>query len=142
MRVFVFRVFGLPVAQARPRAFVLHGHASVYDPKTSRSWKETVRAQAIDAWRPCGESAWSGAIQLDLVFFLPRPKTLPKRVTYHTKRPDLDNLVKPIKDALRGLVYLDDSQVNLLKARKLYASAADPSGVRVVVERSKSEASG
>src|SRR3989304_3260779 len=55
-------------------------------------------------------------LAMALTFHLPRPRSLPKRITEHTKRPDLDNLVKAIKDALRGIVYHDDAQIVRLTA--------------------------
>jgi crossover junction endodeoxyribonuclease RusA len=30
---------------------------------------------------------------------------------FNTKRPDLDNLLKPLKDSMSGICYLDDSQI-------------------------------
>lgn len=33
-------------------------------------------------------------------------------------RPDVDNIVKPIQDALKGIVFIDDSQVESVTARK------------------------
>ncbi len=33
-------------------------------------------------------------------------------------KPDLDNIVKPIQDALKGIVFEDDNQVAFIKARK------------------------
>jgi Holliday junction resolvase RusA-like endonuclease len=40
----------------------------------------------------------------------------------HTTKPDLDNLVKFVKDALTGVFWIDDSVVCDLKASKVYAS--------------------
>ena len=40
-------------------------------------------------------------------------------IYYHTQkgiRADVDNVIKPILDALIGIVYLDDSQVRSVKA--------------------------
>lgn len=37
-----------------------------------------------------------------------------------TKKPDLDNIVKSILDALNGIAYEDDSQVSELIAKKRY----------------------
>jgi hypothetical protein len=34
-------------------------------------------------------------------------------------RPDVDNIMKPILDALKGVVYLDDSQVRSVKVAAL-----------------------
>jgi Holliday junction resolvase RusA-like endonuclease len=130
MNVWELRVYGLPVPQGRPRAFVTRsGHASVYDPAASREWKNVVRAQAI-AGRPL--RPLEGAVDLSLVFYLPRPVSLPRRVHYHTKRPDGDNLGKAIKDALRGLLYRDDSQVVVELTRKLYADRDRQPGVLIV----------
>ena len=42
----------------------------------------------------------SNRIDIEIYFYYQRPL-----------RPDIDNIVKPILDALKGIVYLDDSQV-------------------------------
>lgn len=47
------------------------------------------------------------------------------------KKPDMDNIVKVIADALNGVAYLDDSQIVLVKAKKVYSAVE---GVDVVVE--------
>lgn len=39
---------------------------------------------------------------------------------FFTSRPDIDNLTKPLQDALSGTVCSDDSQVVDLRAQKLY----------------------
>jgi len=38
----------------------------------------------------------------------------------HTSKPDLDNMVKLVKDALTGVFWRDDSQIDALDARKCY----------------------
>ena len=52
---------------------------------------------------------------------------------YHEVAVDLDNLAKPVLDALEGLAYLDDSQVTdvLVRKRRLaeIRRIADPSPV-------------
>lgn len=114
-------VFGLPVGQGRPRAFKLpSGQIRMYDPATSRDWKRTVLAQVLERKPP---SPAEGPLTMDLVFELRRPKSAPKRVQHPTTRPDLDNLLKAIKDALRGVVYRDDSQIVALTATKKYGQA-------------------
>ena len=76
---------GIPVPQGRPRFFVQRGHIGAKDPEKSKGWKETVRWQAIEQ----GARPLDGPLSLYLRFFLPRPKSLPKKVLDHTKKPDL-----------------------------------------------------
>ena len=39
----------------------------------------------------------------------------------HTKRPDVDNLLKLVKDALTGLMWVDDRQVQIGGCFKIYS---------------------
>ena len=39
------------------------------------------------------------------------------------KRPDLDNLIKSVLDALNGVAYKDDCQIVTMLSRKNYAEA-------------------
>jgi crossover junction endodeoxyribonuclease RusA len=36
----------------------------------------------------------------------------------YQNKPDVDNIIKPIQDALKGIVFLDDSQVESIISRK------------------------
>lgn len=110
-------VYGNPVAQGRPRFFRRGKHIGCYDPEKSKSFKETVKWQAIEQ----KAKMLSGALEMRFKFYLQRPKSLPRKVKYHTKKPDLDNLVKIVKDALEGICYLNDSQVSLSTEEKLYS---------------------
>jgi len=127
------RVFGLPIAQGRPRAraFQHHGatRVSVYDPATSRDWKRTVLAQVLPQKPP---APVEGPLVMVVEFLMPRPQSLPKRETFHVKRPDVSNMIKAIEDALNGIVYRDDSQIVDLRATKTYSPSP---GVRIRIER-------
>jgi len=69
----------------------------------------------------------TGPLKMDVIFYLRRPKSV--KLKYPDKRPDLDNYVKAIGDALEGICYLDDAQVVTSCASKMYA----PTG-RIVVK--------
>lgn len=74
---------------------------------------------------------WLGPVSLEIRFDMPRPKHL--RGTNekpHTVKPDIDNMVKAVMDALTSaLWWIDDDQVWELKTLKQYAAKGEPSGV-------------
>lgn len=41
-------------------------------------------------------------------------------LSHHTKKPDVDNCVKAVLDAMNGIVWIDDAQIVSLLARKEY----------------------
>lgn len=71
-------------------------------------------------------------------FIMRRPKTgheiagrsWPNRVG-STVNPDLDNMVKCLLDGLNEIVYVDDSQVVELRARKIYAAEGERPHINV-----------
>jgi len=70
-----------------------------------QAWKQIVRQAAALYWNAVDLPS---ADQLSIV------------VTnfYETAAPDVDNIVKPIQDALIGLVYIDDNQITDCNTRK------------------------
>jgi Holliday junction resolvase RusA-like endonuclease len=81
-----FTVEGMPVShQTGDRALL-------------QAWKKTVRAAAAKVWtgRPV-----TGPVKFIVMFFHDDPKPV----------LDDDNMAKPIRDALNGLVYQDDKQI-------------------------------
>jgi crossover junction endodeoxyribonuclease RusA len=64
-----------------------------------------VRRVAEQYW-PVGELPASGSVMLTITYF------------YEGVSMDTDNLPKPISDALKGLVYLDDEQMTDVLCRK------------------------
>lgn len=113
---------GEPVAKARPR-MTRSGH--VYTPdKTTKAENEIRRA-----WQEKHGSIIEGPVAVSVVFMLKMPETWSKakklmaqyREVLPTKKPDVDNLVKTVFDALNGLAYDDDKQIVELSARKVYA---------------------
>lgn len=129
-----FRIYGEPMAQGRPRAFTRPGMKGVrfYDPTPSKNWKMDVRHEVMRA----GAQVLEGPIYMRLIFYLPRPKYLKDKVRAHVKKPDLDNLVKAVKDALKGVCWKDDSQVFDLKAEKHYTRPGQPEemGIYILIE--------
>jgi crossover junction endodeoxyribonuclease RusA len=133
-----FFVSGVPKAQPRVKAFVRGGHAGVYTPDSAESWKQAVRLQATTN---APESVVAHPVRVSLDFFLTRPKAHYKRdgsvkansPVWHCKKPDLDNLIKAVTDAITDTqrVWLDDSQICQISATKSYALNASGCSVRI-----------
>jgi Holliday junction resolvase RusA-like endonuclease len=114
----IFHVPGNPVAQGRARAFTRPGMKGVrfYDPTTSKDWKKIVALHVPRGTVPFAEGI---GVELRINFGMKHPKDRGPNY-YHTRKPDLDNLIKAVKDALKGLCWHDDSQVCFLRATKNY----------------------
>ena len=69
-----------------------------------RDWTREVRGVAQRYWD--AEPPVAGAVAVTITYFYDRTPL------------DVDNIPKPILDALKGLVYSDDSQVSDLLCRK------------------------
>lgn len=118
-----FEVPGIPVPQSRPR-FTKNGH--VYEDAKVREYKDRVARIARLAMG--GREPMKGAFIASLTFFLPIPKSWSKKKKGEaalgeivpTKRPDTDNLAKSVLDACNGIIYVDDSQVIRITAKKWY----------------------
>lgn len=71
-----------------------------------RKWVLKVRSAAERSWR-AGEKPTSDTVEVAISNY------------YTAAPPDVDNVVKPILDALKGLVYNDDGQVQTVTSRKI-----------------------
>ena len=126
-----FFVPGIPVAKGSAKAFYNRATGRAMITQTNRDkqkpWASMIGYCAQEAG--CKPSA--DAIALSLCFVMPRPKnhfrtgnnsdTLkPSAPDYHTSRPDLDKLIRCVKDGLTGVAYRDDSQVIIVYAEKKY----------------------
>ncbi len=95
---FEFFVEGPPVSQqARRRERV-------------REWQNIVKQAAKQYW-PENQEIVTEAVLLQITYF------------YEINTIDTDNIVKPIQDAIIGLVYVDDAQVTDVIVRKRDLSA-------------------
>lgn len=140
MKPLTFTVRGEPKAQPRVKAARIGGFVRVYTPKTADDWKGAVASAAAPFLYP---EPFSGPLALTLDFYLPRAKShfnskgslKESAPQHHTKKPDADNLAKAVMDALTDAgLWEDDDQIVSLLARKHYADANNPEGVRVTLD--------
>lgn len=126
-------VYGIPIPQGSTKAFMRPGmkHPVVTaDNVKTKPWRQAIvdAARSRPNWRPSVE----GPVEVRVVFYLPRPKSAPRRVAEPAKKPDLDKLLRAVCDALTAAaVWRDDAQVVLAVARKAFAGGIhDPQGSR------------
>jgi Holliday junction resolvase RusA-like endonuclease len=113
---------GLPKPLERNRHRIMRGKAGTsfvvnYLPAKSRNEQAVIRDFAQVAMQ--GRAPCEGAVELRVVLWLPVPLSWSKKkqeqalggVILPTGKPDFDNLVKQLCDALKGIVWRDDAQV-------------------------------
>lgn len=121
-----FTIYGDPVAQGRPRFAVRAGHAIAYDPAKSRDYKSAVRAAALEV-RP--KALLDGPLSMSICIYKSIPKSMSKlrrakaiaQEIQPTTKPDIDNIVKGLCDALNKVLWYDDSQIVSLYVSKWYS---------------------
>lgn len=110
------QVPGKPVPQPRHRVDSRGIH---YLPKDHpvRGFKARVRVLA----RSKCNSPLEGPVAVSVLLSIRKPKSLPKYKTWCDKKPDIDNYMKAVLDALNRIAYKDDGQIASIEFRKVYA---------------------
>ena len=104
-----------PVPKERPRMLK---NGRVYTPKRTKQAEDAIRHYL----RNNGVQKCSGAVAVKIVFEFKRPKS--NKSQHHTKRPDLDNLVKLVLDGIQdeyGAI-ADDKDIIHMQASKQYGT--------------------
>ncbi len=117
---FTILIPGKPVAKARPR-FARRGNFTVTykpDKETAEEGKFILLTRAEMAKLGMSGPIPTGTpVKITCSFMFPIPASWSKKKRealkgeLHTKKPDLDNLVKFVKDAMNRVAWEDDSQV-------------------------------
>lgn len=137
-----FYVSGDPKAQPRPKAFARKMGdtyvARVYTPGSAEHWKSQIAVAAKEA----GLTKFEGPVSVEFRFNFKRPKshfnsagkvkaTAP---TYHTQRPDADNLAKGNCDALTMAgAWDDDAQLARVLITKDWSFGSSSGGCHITI---------
>lgn len=127
-------VYTPPVAKARPRIALHGGRAHAYTPRKTEEAEWRIRNEWIDEH---GREPMVGPLSLEVVAFVPMPKSIPMKrrsTALPTTRPDGDNYLKTVLDALNQVAWPDDSVVVDMRVRKRYAEDDGPCWVITVDE--------
>lgn len=131
-----FTVPGPPVAKGRARL----GKFGTYTPEKTVNYENLVKLSYIEEHQ--GKELLEGDLSITINFLFPIPKSTSKKnrelmlkgEIKHNKRPDIDNCIKSIADALNNIAYKDDSQIVQVIACKLYS---DEPRTEVIIEEIK-----
>lgn len=136
-----FIVSGEPIAKARARHRQIttkSGRSFVqsYTPKQTVSYEQTIADQARKVMAQHQIITAPVVLEVALLFSIPAGWPNWKRQAAlegfiaHTTKPDVDNVLKSVKDALNGICWLDDAQVVHVDAFKRYGERP---GVRIKI---------
>lgn len=132
----VFTVEGIPQGKGRPRFRRTPNFVQTYTDAKTKSYENAIRAGAGVAMG--SSSPLESPVSVDLYIRVPCPSSFSKRRQNEcfegrerpTKKPDIDNIIKAYLDAMNGVIYIDDTQVVRVSAKKVYSMVA---GVDVCV---------
>lgn len=117
-----FIVIGQPRGKGRPR-FTRQGRS--YTPKETVVYESKIRR----AFKEAGGKRLEGAVRVFVNIYMQIPSSASKQmredmrvnIIRPTKRPDIDNIIKVVLDALNGTAYADDRNVVYVGAAKWFA---------------------
>lgn len=121
-----FTVPGNPVGKGRPKFSRTPAGVRTYTPEKTVSYEALVKWAYIEAYQ--AKPMLSGPVTLYITAYYAIPKSWSKKKQQlaimgdlrPVVKPDADNIVKIISDALNGLAYKDDAQVVTVSFEKWY----------------------
>lgn len=124
--VYQWTIMGTPTPKGRPR---MTRTGRSYTPAKTKRAERAVRILSA-AYAP--SAPLSGRLSVDLAFFFEPAKSWSKKKRAaalagelaHVTRPDIDNLIKLALDSLNGLAWIDDTQIDEIRATKGYSDRA------------------
>ena len=118
-----FEVIGTPVAKGRPRVTKW----GAYTPEKTVNYENLVQFSYLQEYKNI--EPLEGYLKIEIAFYMPIPKSTSKKnrelmigwKLLPDKKPDIDNMIKSITDALNELAYQDDKQIVEVHAYKYYS---------------------
>jgi Holliday junction resolvase RusA-like endonuclease len=122
----MFTIYGEPVPKGRPRFSTRGKFPVAYTPEKTKNYESEVGMMAKAAMG--ASEPLEGALEAFIYVTFAVPASYSKKRTEacllnlekHTKRPDLDNVIKLIFDGMNGIVFKDDSQITSIHSTKVY----------------------
>ena len=116
------------VGKGRPRFARQGGFVRTYTPPETKNTERKIAAVCKSAMDVCSVGVFKGSVKLDVEAGYPIPKSTSKRLKQQmlddevrpTVKPDADNVLKLVADALNGVMYKDDNQIVMMSFEKRY----------------------
>lgn len=124
-----------PHAKGRPKVSTFGGHAQIYTPKKTRMAEADIKASIRSEIAKAERFGAGEPLVLWVTFYAVRPKSAPRRVKHPVTRPDLDNYLKTLLDALDKFAFPDDAQIVNIHAKKAFADLGTPPRIEFVLKR-------
>ncbi len=123
-----FTVPGVPVGKGRPKFARRGNHVQVRTPEKTANYEGLVKLVASQAM--AGANLLKRPVALHLTLNMPIPASWSKKrqdlalrgLIGATVKPDVDNVMKALADAMNGIVYADDKQIVSATIVKQYAT--------------------
>jgi Holliday junction resolvase RusA-like endonuclease len=129
-----FTIPGEPVAKGRPRVTKT---GIAYTPKKTKDYETLVQEIYFSTF---GQTMFTEPLTMHINAYFKIPKTASKKkkeqmlqgIIRPVKKPDCDNIVKSIADALNNIAYEDDKQLVRVSIDKFYS---DTPRAEVILEK-------
>ena len=123
--IYEFEIPSKIIGKGRPR---LNSHTGkVYTPTRTKDYEELVEQYFLLKYPRY--KTLDGRIKMDIVAYFEVPKSTSKLVKTQmmenkispNKKPDIDNIVKIILDAMNNIAFKDDTQITKISVEKKYS---------------------
>lgn len=122
--VYEFEVPSKIIGKGRPRLNSYTGQ--VYTPTRTKDYEQLVQQYFMIKYP--GYKTLEGRIKVTITAFFEIPKSTNKTLKNQmlenkispTKKPDIDNIVKIILDAMNKMAFKDDTQITKIEVEKIY----------------------
>ncbi len=125
------------VGQPRQRHALIGGHVRNYTPANApvNAFKAAVVLMARQVYSGAPHDG-SVSIRVEMTFARPQrllTKKAPVGQVPYTRKPDVDNLLKGLQDALNGVLWTDDAKIFSADIRKYYVALGQPAETQIIV---------
>lgn len=133
---------GDPFAKQRPRAARKGRFITIYTPRETKEYEKKVRHYYRQIYGESDKLSGSLTVDIEGIFAVSKSVSQSKAEKMingeidHTKKPDCDNMAKVCLDALNGIAYDDDAQINALNISKRYGNE---SKCRITIKQNKKD---